>query len=201
MKNLETRQNKTECRAHEKGGKRIIEGYALLWDHASRMIYEGGKLFIEKIKRGALDLLLPKNPDVIHTPNHDFSKVVGRTTSGTLRLESDERGLKYIIDDVPNISYANDLYESIKRGDTFESSFTFAINEDDQNWSTLEDGTQLRTITNISYLKEVSSVTDGAYSNTDVAVRSLNEFLKIEKKPDLGLDLRKRQLEILKLKG
>ena len=202
-KNLETRQNKTECRAIETDGKRSIEGYALLYDHESRQIYERGQLFTEVIKRGALDEIMTPELDVIYTPNHDFSKVIARTTSGTLKLVSDERGLKYVVEDIPNISYANDIFESIKRGDTFESSFTFALNNEDQNWSEKEDGETLRTISKISYLKEVSSVTDGAYSNTDVAVRSLNEFLKVNEKDEsylIDLELKEKELEILKIK-
>lgn len=201
--NLETRQIKTECRAIEVDGKKSIEGYALLYGHESRQIYERGKLFVEVIERGALDEILKPELDVIYTPNHDFSKVIARTKSGTLKLVSDDRGLKYIVEDIPNISYANDIFESIKRGDTFESSFTFALTDDGQNWSTKEDGETLRTISKISYLKEVSSVTDGAYSNTEVAVRSLNEFLK----PDLleleefnDIELKKKEIELLKLK-
>lgn len=203
--NIEVRQSVTECRAVENDeGKRSIEGYALLYEHESRLIstfWEGE--FYETIERGALDKVLEsKTLDVIYTPNHDFSKVIARTTSGTLELNSDEKGLKYIVRDIPNISYANDIYESIKRGDTFESSFSFMLKDSGQNWSKKEDGADLRTISEISYLKEVSSVTDGAYSNTDVAVRSLqaNELFEIDEDYKNDLERKKKKLKLLNLK-
>jgi len=202
---LEVRQLATECRAIEEDGKKSIEGYALLYDHESRLIstfWEGE--FYETIERGALDKVLEsKNLDVIYTPNHDFSKVIARTTSGTLELKSDDKGLKYIVRDIPNISYANDIYESIKRGDTFESSFSFMLNDNGQNWTKKEDGADLRTISEISYLKEVSSVTDGAYSNTDVAARSLqsnSDLLELDETHKHDLELKKKKLKLLNLK-
>ena len=203
-KNLEVRQNKTECRAHEVDGKRIIEGYALLWNHESRLIstfWEGE--FYEVIQRGAFDKVLASNDlNVKYYFNHNRDKIIARTKSGTLKLVSDERGLQYIIEDVPDISYANDLYKSIERGDIYESSFAFMVDDGGQNWTKRADGADLRTVVEASYLDDVSSVTDGAYSNTDVAVRSLKAFLKIDEKSDLhDLELKKKRIELLKLKG
>ena len=203
--NIEIRQAVTECRALEsEEGVRSIEGYALLYNHESRLIstFWDGE-FYETIERGALDNVLEsKSLDVIYTPNHDYSKVIARTTSGTLELKSDDKGLKYIVRDIPNISYANDIYESIKRGDTFESSFSFMLKDSGQNWSKKEDGADLRTISEISYLKEVSSVTDGAYSNTDVAVRSLqaSDLFELDEDYKIDLELKQKEIEILKLK-
>ena len=203
---LEVRQLITECRAVEsEDGKKSIEGYALLYGQESRLISTlfNGK-FYEVIERGALDKVLEsKSLDVIYTPNHDFTKVIARTTSGTLELKSDEKGLKYIVRDIPNISYANDIYESIKRGDTFESSFSFMLHDSGQNWTKREDGADLRTITEISYLKEVSSVTNGAYSDTDVAARSLQantDLLELDEDYKNDLELKRKQLQMLKFK-
>ncbi len=215
----EPRSMKTEHRAFEnENGQKSIEGYALLFNHNSRMIWDwfDGE-FVERILPGALDEVLARNKlDVIMTTNHNYEKVIARTLSGTLKLEIDERGLKYKIDEVPNISYAQDLYESIKRGDTFESSFTFKVSPDDEDWSELEDGTKLRTIKKISDLKEVAPVTFAAYSNTDVAVRNYkiafpdsvdhkegtlgaddNDGTQV---PNIEMESRKRKLSLLKLK-
>jgi len=199
----EIRTISSEHRAQEVDGKKSITGYAILFEHESRVIYDWREgYFVEKIAHGALDeVMSDPNLDVIITPNHQFDKVMGRTLSKTLLLEVDEKGLKYTIPEVPNISYALDMYESIKRGDTFESSFTFWVDESGETWSEKSDGIKLRTITKIRKLKEVSPVTDGAYSNTEVAARSMQKaFPETTDEPIETNHLRQRKLELLKLK-
>ena len=204
-KTIEIRQNKLDCRAIEsEDGKKGIEGYAILWGQESKLIYERGVFFYEKIERGAADkVLLSKDLNVKHNYNH--GQMIARTKSGSLRLESDERGLKYIIEDMPNTTDANNLYELVKRQEVYESSFAFMVDDEGQNWTKRADGANLRTVSEFSYLGDVSSVDDGFYSNTEVAVRSLKEHLK----PDLldldedyliDLDSREKELQILKLK-
>ncbi len=207
-KKIEIRQNKAEFRAFENDeGVKGIEGYALLYDKESRLIssFWDGE-FYEVIQRGSFDKVLA-SPDlnVKLYFNHIKNTIIARTKSGTLKLVSDERGLKYIVEDIGKTTDALDLYERIKRGDIYESSFAFMIADDGQNWTKRADGANLRTVTEASYLDDVSPVTDGAYANTDVAVRSLQAFLK----PDImeidesyldDLDLREKELEILKFK-
>lgn len=170
-KNFESRNTPEVCRALSQDGKRYIEGYALLYNHRSKPLNENGKWFYEIIKPGALDKVLNKpNLDVIATPNHTYSQILGRTSSNTLQLINDLKGLRYKIE-VPDTSYGNDIWQSIKRGDTFESSFTFYVSEAGQIWTKDQDGNQIRTITEIQSLREVGPVTWGAYSDTAVNAR------------------------------
>jgi len=173
---IEKRITSDSCRAYQSDdGKRFIEGYAILYEHRSKLIFEWGNVFFEQIARGALDeVLVDPKLDVIHTPNHNYDQVIARTTSGTLKLVNDERGLKYIAE-VPNTTFGNDLYESIKRGDIFESSFTFYVDKEGESWDIDNEGNDLRTINKISVLRETSSVTWGAYPDTEVAARSYKE--------------------------
>lgn len=204
-KKIEVRQQVMECRAIEKDGKKSIEGYAIIWDQESRLIstFWDGE-FYEKIERGAADKVLASpNLNVKYKYNHDV--MIARTKAGTLELVPDERGLKYIVPDLPNTTDANNLYEQIKRGNVYESSFAFIVHDSGQNWTTREDGANLRTISEFSYLDDVSSVDDGAYANTEVAVRSLKEHLKpdiLELDEDylIDLDLKEKELQILKIK-
>src|SRR5690242_9418372 len=96
--------------------KRII-GYAATYNNLSNPIpaKDGGE-FRERILPGAFDEVLRSSPDVVMTLNHDANQVLGRTTSGTLKLHADERGLAFDCL-LPNTSYAQDAYESVKRGD------------------------------------------------------------------------------------
>ena len=200
---FEKRNSGHECRALENDGKRYIEGYAILYDHRSKLITEWGQSFFEVIKRGALDeVLADPELDVILTPNHDYAKVIARTKSKTLELVNDEKGLMYRAE-VPNLSYANDIYESIKRGDTFESSFTFRVDEAGQNWTKIDEDIDLREIDKLSELIELAPVTWGAYADTAVAARALktiNEKREAKEVKEIPIENFQKMLDLKRLK-
>ena len=105
---------------------------------------------------------------VVATVNHDMSKILGRTTAGTLELREDETGLLAIIDP-PNTSYANDARESVQRGDIAGMSFSFKAIE--EKWEHGR-GEELDTRTlKLVELREVTLATMPAYEETDVAQR------------------------------
>ena len=83
--------------------------------------------FYEQIATGAFDDVLDN--DVRAYFNHDENLLLGRVSSGTLRIGTDKRGLYYEVD-LPNTTYANDLVELMKRGDVNQSSFAFLIDQD-----------------------------------------------------------------------
>jgi len=149
--------------------------------------------FIERIAPGAFDNAL--NDDVRALFNHDPSLILGRTVSGTLSLSVDERGLKYDID-MPDTTYANDLRESLKRGDVDQSSFGFTVKND--SWDEV-DGQLVRTILEVNQLFDVSPVTYPAYPDTAAAVRSMdkrNESI-LEKKNELEHEAREREIVLM----
>jgi len=76
----------------DENGRTVIRGYAAVYDSDSQDL--GG--FVERIAPGAFKEVLETNPDVFGRYNHD--RLLGRTSSGTVRLFHDERGLRYEID-------------------------------------------------------------------------------------------------------
>ena len=149
----------------EENGERIIEGYAALYDNETNI-----GPFKESISRGAFDKVLDN--DVRALINHDPSLVLGRTSSGTLELTTDDVGLKYRVK-LGNQQYATDLYESIQRGDISQSSFAFTIK--DQTWS--EDRSS-RSVDEVAQLLDVSPVTYPAYKEATVVAREEEEPTK-----------------------
>jgi len=149
----------------EENGERIIEGYAALYDNETNI-----GPFKESISRGAFDNVLDN--DVRALINHDPSLVLGRTSSGTLELTTDDVGLKYRVK-LGNQQYATDLYESIQRGDISQSSFAFTIK--DQTWS--EDRSS-RSVDEVAQLLDVSPVTYPAYKEATVVAREEEEPTK-----------------------
>lgn len=175
MKNKTITRNltaeKLNVRADEESGKRYLEGYAIVFNQRSKLIREWGETFYEVIEPSAPDNVL-KNPglNVIATVDHTRAKMLGRNISGTLELVKDERGLKYIIE-VPNTTLGNDMYEMVKRGDYFESSFIFTIAEKGVRTDTAED-IPVRYVSDFENMYDVSIVIDGAYANTIAAARA-----------------------------
>ena len=130
-----------------------IRGYAAVYNSDSEWM--GG--FYEQIATGAFDEVMDNDTRAYF--NHDENLLLGRVSSGTLRLGSDERGLYYEVD-LPNTSYANDLVELMKRGDVNQSSFAFLIESD--RWEE-RDGKTYRIIEKVSRLLDVSPVAQPAY--------------------------------------
>ena len=130
-----------------------IRGYAAVYNSDSEWM--GG--FYEQIEAGAFDSVLEN--DVRAYFNHDENLLLGRVSSGTLRISTDKRGLFYEVD-LPNTTYANDLVELMKRGDVNQSSFAFLIEKD--RWEQ-RDGITYRIIEKVSRLLDVSPVAQPAY--------------------------------------
>jgi len=136
----------------------------------------------EMIQRGAFDKVLEDSgTDVRALINHDPNLLLGRQSSGTLRLNVDKRGLEFEVD-LPDTSYAQDLRELAKRGDLSGASFGFIPNED--RWEKRSDGTRLRTHTSVGALIDVSVVTFPAYEGASAQVRSDErpDFAKLNRK-------------------
>jgi HK97 family phage prohead protease len=149
-----------EVKADE-NGRTVIRGYAAVIESESQDL--GG--FVEIIERGAFDEVMKSNPDVFGKYNHE--RVIGRTSSGTMRLMVDERGLRYEID--PPRSAA-DVVELIERGDVRGSSFAFRSRPADETWSRDANGRMIRRIKKFSFLGDAGPVDTPAYMATETYV-------------------------------
>lgn len=151
----------------------VISGYAAVFNSPTNI----GDFFTETIAPGAFSRAIAENGDIRALFNHDWNNVLGRTKSGTLRLEEDERGLKFEVE-LPNTSVARDLAESMRRGDINQCSFGFFATEETWDYS-MEPAT--RTIHEVE-LYEVSVVSVPAYDDTEASVRSKELGQEVEKR-------------------
>lgn len=158
------------------GDEPKITGYAAKYGKWSLDL--GG--FTERIKKGAFDEALEES-DVRALKNHDPNLLLGRTSSGTLRLTSNTVGLSFEVD-VPDTTTGKDTVVEIRRKDITGCSFSFTTAEDD--WKYLEDGSIERTIIKVGQLFDVGPVTFPAYPDTTVAARSLDAFKESRKKQE-----------------
>lgn len=159
--------------------KNTLEGYASVFDE----IYKVWG-FDETVERGAFKKTVKEN-DIRALFNHDPNFVLGRNKANpaTLEVSEDSKGLHYRIK-LGNQSYANDLRESVGRGDVSQSSMGFQVIKD--IW---ENNFSKRTITEVK-LFDVSPVTFPASEKTEVKLRSA--FI------DMGIDYNALNLIILK---
>lgn len=158
-----------------------IEGYAAVFNVQAQL-----PGFQERMKPGAFTRAIDQKQDVVCLFNHDQNFVLGRTTSGTLRLSQDARGLHYSCD-LPNTQTARDIHESIRRGDVNGCSFAFTIPDGGQEWSenTTSDGAYFvqRDISNVN-LHDVSPVTYPCYNGTNVQARTADVPMELRSAVD-----------------
>lgn len=147
----------------DRNGRTVIRGYAAVFSSVGVSQDLGG--FIEDIDPRAFDDVMAKNPDVFGRFNHD--RLLGRTTSGTMRLFVDERGLRYEID--PPASAA-DVVELISRGDVRGSSFAFRTSGTNEKWWRDAEGRTRRTILRFDSLHDAGPVEQPAYLGTETYV-------------------------------
>lgn len=157
---VEQRAYDTEIKAAVEG--RTVEGYASVFNSMSEDL--GG--FREIILPGAFSEVLDNDVRALY--NHDSNYLLARTTSGTLELKEDDKGLYYRFK-MPNTSYGNDMLELFRRGDLSQSSFGFTVERD--SWK-LEEGQHVRYIERVGSLFDVSPVVYPAYAAASSGLRS-----------------------------
>ena len=161
----------TDFMTREADGKKYIEGYFAVFNS----FYELWDGAAETIDPGAFNL--GRDTDVRALTNHDTTLVLGRTTAGTLKLMTDERGLFGTIELNEADQDAVNLSERVKRRDVTQCSFGFDILDDlpiEENGKTVW---HLRSVK----LYEVSVCTFPAYEETGVQARK-NELETINKR-------------------
>lgn len=138
---------------------RKIEGYAATFGTEADL-----GSFVETITPGAFRDALAG--DVLAMLDHDPTKVLGRTRSGTLRLIEDQRGLAFSLD-VPDTQAGRDILALGERGDLGGMSFGFKIPKGGETW------TGNRRSLNKIDLREISVVQAWpAYPDTEIALRA-----------------------------
>lgn len=138
---------------------RRLEGYAATFGAEAKI-----RDYVETIAPGAFCQTLAERSDILALVDHDASRVLARTKSGTLRLAEDSRGLHFDLD-LPNTTAANDVLALAERGDLGGMSFAFTVNR--ERW----DG-ERRELQSVA-LHEISVVSAfPAYPDTIVHARA-----------------------------
>lgn len=158
------------------GAMPTIIGYGAIFNQRSENLGFGDYEFYEIIEPGAFDDVL--DDDVRALVNHE-GLPLARTTSDTLQLSVDSKGLRYEFTPA-DTSDNRGLVESINRGDINQSSFRFRA--DKRRFEYHEEGDkriEIVYVEHIERLRDVSIVTFPAYAEASADLkRSLEQFRK-----------------------
>jgi|GEM_PF-1375573 len=149
----------------------VVSGYWIVWDKWSEDL--GG--FRERFMPGSVTETI-KEDDLRAVYNHNNDWILGRISSGTLRVGEDEKGAFYEADIPLEAQWAKDAVVSLKRGDVRENSFVFASRPEDEKWEE-KDGILHRTVLKAS-IREMGPQAFPAYPQTNAEVRSLIETVE-----------------------
>jgi HK97 family phage prohead protease len=172
------------------GDEFAIEGYAARFNSESKDL--GG--FREIIAPSAFTRALAEKQDVFCLMNHSSDKILGRSSSGTLTLSQDDKGLKIRCQLDPNQQLHRDVHSAVKRGDLREMSFAFTPNgENGDHWEDRKDDKGnwyiSRTLKDVN-LFDASIVAMPAYNTTSVSARA--ELLSPEVRSKISAMVEKR---------
>lgn len=158
-----------------------FEGYAAVFNRMSVPMrfpdVGGGRRFREVIEPGAFTDTLAKNPDVSLRYQHNMNTLpLARTTSGTMHLEQDDRGLR-VRATLPDNEWGRPMRDAVARGDIRGMSIRFGNAVD--VWSQA-GSMRLRTLRSMDLGPEVSITDYPAYPDTVAMVRAVAEAIKAQ---------------------
>lgn len=178
--------------------RQIVHGYASTFNEPYELFEVDGTKYMEQIDARAFNNA--DMSDIIFQYNHE-GRVFARQSNGTLTVSPDEHGL-HITADLGGTEIGRGLYEEIKGGYTDKMSFGFRVASDKWEEQRQDDGTifNIRTITGISKVYDVSAVSIPANDGTTISVRNLQngviERIKAERLKELELERRKLLLKL-----
>jgi HK97 family phage prohead protease len=145
---------------------RTLSGYAVLYNVEARI----GDM-TESFAPGSMTKTLANRQpgrDIVALVDHDLSSLLGRVSSGTLKLTEDQRGVRFDID-IPRSALGDEILALQARGDLGGVSFAFRAT--DQSFDGDKRVVKEAELYEISIIKAFS-----AYPNGDtLSVRSLHQ--------------------------
>jgi HK97 family phage prohead protease len=170
-----------------------VRGYASTFNQPYTLYEDDEVVIQEQVSERAFDNA--DMSDVIMQYDHQ-GRVFARMSNGTLEVTPDEEGLA-IRANLGGTDIGRQLYEEIKGGYTTKMSYGYRVSGSEWERKTLEDGRllDLRTVTQVSKVYDVSAVSLPANDGTSISVRTLTdgevEKVKAERR---AFELEKRKM-------
>ena len=206
--NVNQDQYKARAIENEETKTPQIQFYASVFNQKSKLLPRlnvmSNKIerFNEIILPGSFTNIINERQDVIVNYQHQDSLLLGRIASNTLSLNQDNYGLLATVNVNTEDREAMNVYARVKRGDLYESSFAFGYIEEEKDYTEErdEDGNILITVRNFPNVYDVAIVTRGAYANTKIDFRNLNDEEIEEKVKEITINSKKSNDDIYRNK-
>ena len=153
--------------------QKIVRGYASTFNQPYTLWEDDEFVVQEQVDSKAFENA--DMEDVIFQYNHE-GRVFARVSNGTLKVGTDETGLS-IEADLGGTDIGQQLFQEIKGGYTTKMSYGYTVNGSEWEERKLEDGRtlELRTVTSIGKVYDVSAVSIPANNATSISVRNLSD--------------------------
>lgn len=187
-----------EMDSEEKTADQVVRGYASTFNEPYTLYEDDEYRIMEQVAPDAFSSA--DMSDIIMQYDHQ-GRVFARTSNDTLNVSIDEKGLA-IEANLGGTDIGRQLYEEIRGGYTTKMSYAYKVS--DSEWTETRDESgktvELRTITGISKVYDVSAVSLPANDGTSISVRNLSdgviEQVKAERLKALELERRKLQTKL-----
>ena len=179
--------------SEEQEERKVVKGYASTFNQPYTLWEDDEFVVQEQVDSKAFEGA--DMSDVIFQYNHE-GRVFARVSNGTLTVGTDDTGLS-IEADLGGTDIGQQLFQEIKGGYTTKMSYGYTVSDSKWEESKLEDGRtlEMRTVTGISKVYDVSAVSIPANNATSISVRNLSdgviEQVKAERLKALELERRK----------
>lgn len=141
---------------------KTLVGYVVQWNKDSELLW--GE-YIERFAPNAFSQSLASGQDVRALFEHDHTKLLGRTSSSTLRLIEDSIGLRFELTP-PDTQIGRDLLVSVERGDISGMSFGFIAQKNEWDFNVEPN---IRTVTQAA-LFEITVTSIPAYPDSSLTI-------------------------------
>ena len=147
-----------------------LAGHAAVFDQVADL----GPWGLERLAPTAFDAALEAGADPRFLRDHDPSRLLGRRSSGTLRILPDADGLGFEVD-LPDTEDGRTVRELTGRGDLTGCSFAFVPGSWSMDELEVEGATrQVLTHHSVAELLDLSVVTYPAYEGASASLRAVN---------------------------
>lgn len=167
--------------------KKLV-GYAIRWNSLSEVIWDE---FVEQFAPGAFADSLASGTDCRALYEHDYTQLLGRTTSGTLVLTEDNTGLRFELTP-PDTQLGRDVLTLVERGDISGMSFGFRTLSEQWNIATAP---YVRTVT-AAELREITVTSMPAYTQSSVEIARRSLLSHHPELAGINNEMRRRQAEL-----
>ena len=172
-----------------------VRGYASTFNEPYTLYEDDQMVIQERVSPNAFEGA--DMSDVIMQYDHQ-GRVFARMSNGTLSVQPDDKGLA-IKANLGGTDIGRQLYEEIKGGYTTKMSYGYRVAGDTWENRVMGDGRSLdlRTITQISKVYDVSAVSLPANDGTSISVRNLTDGVIEKVKAERQLEIEKKKQSML----